>query len=144
MTASLHPNTELVAVAWLRSIPGVTQAGTTLPDAEKWAASGFVQVVGVGGFSDPYVPMIAPSVGITCWAANLDSGSPPWGKAAHLAESIRWACYRLGNTSPAVPVSYAGARLMSAFLLSEPRRVSSEPTSYARYDFDLGLRWTES
>lgn len=146
---ALHPTSELVAVAWLKTLAGLTAGNiaTTLPkDVTTWATAGFVQVTGVGGTPNMYVPMANPVVSVDCWAATAQGANPPWGKANQLAEIIRTAT--LAHTAFPVlvdytPGNYNPARLHSAFLLTEPRRVPNDPGGYARYTFDLQLAWSE-
>lgn len=134
---------ELVAAAWLRTVPGVGNAGHTLPrDVTTWATTGFVQAVTSGGSSSIYLPMHTPAVRIDCWAASATSGRPPWGKANALAEAIRTAC--LNHPAFPVAVTLPGslrARVHTAYLLGEPQRVPDDIASCARYTFPLALGW---
>ncbi len=145
----LHPTAELVTVAWLKTLAGVPSSAvaTTLPkDATTWSGGGFVQVTAVGGTPNMYVPMNDPVVSVDCWAANVQGSSSPWGKANQLAESVRAACYDLAAFPVLVtgmPGNYNDARVHSAWLMNEPRRITDDPGSYARYTFDLQSAWTE-
>lgn len=145
----LHPTSDLVAVAWLKALAGLTdgQVSTTLPqDTTTWATAGFVTAATVGGTPDMYVPMARPAVSLDCWAVSPNSGSPPWGKANQLAEIVRAAVYNLAEVTPllvSLPATYNDARVLSAYLLSEPRRVHDDDASYARYTCDLQLHWVE-
>jgi hypothetical protein len=143
-TITPRATAELVAVAWLRGVPGVPADGvaTTLPsDNSTWAASGFVQVTAVGGGPNPHLPVRASVVGVDCWAVNPGSGRPPWGKANSLAEAVRDGT--LGPSGRVVDLAAAGlsARVLEAYLLSEPRRVKGDAASYARYSFDMAMPW---
>jgi hypothetical protein len=156
---SLHPNTDLVAVAWLRSIPGIapTQVATSLPqDNTTWAGSGFVTVATVGGTPAMYLPVKQPVVQVDCWAVNPSSGRAPWGKANHLAETVRahiedtTRTANIGRRLTFAVGDYAAAAVSSAWLRTEPRRgitLGSVPVgdeaSYARFLFDLELWWRE-
>lgn len=145
MSAYIYPSHELVAVAWLKSITGLptAQIATTLPaDNSSWAASGFIQVTTVGGNPDIDVPTFRPVVQIDCWANNVDSQRPPWGKATHLAERIVWASYVDRPGSFDLGASVHTPRLMSVYALSEPRRIISDEAGFARVQFDLSFRWT--
>lgn len=146
MATWIFPSTEQVAVAWLKTLPGlpVNQIATTLPaDNASWATSGFVQVTTVGGTPQVHVPVFEPVVQIDIWACNVDSQRPPWGKAAHLAETIVWATY--SALQPGVfdlGANIHPPRLMSAFALSEPRRILHDEAGFARVQFDMSFRWT--
>ena len=146
MTATLIPVAEVVGVAWVATVDGVTpeQVSTTLPrDAATWAPSGYIQVSSVGGSPDKDFPMRRPVLQLDFWAVNPDSGKPPWGKANQLAELVRWGTYdqRYVRTVE-LPGLYLPARVMSAYLLDEPRRVPDDDASYARYTANLQLHYT--
>jgi hypothetical protein len=163
MTILLLPNSELVACAWLAQVPGwnAGMVGTTLPrigpagPLPDWIVAGFVTVTVVGGTPGSHVPQANPVLSVSCWAANATckgigqpinvSPRPPWGKAAQLAEQIRHAAYLLdkgiGRYVAMTPPGYAGAAVVSALLLSEPRRIPADIAGFARYQFDLQLTW---
>jgi len=140
------PHTELVAVAWLKTIPGlpVTAVGTTLPDEQTRWPEGFIQVSVVGGVTSMDVPQRRPILQLDCWAANPRSAKPPWGRANQIAEIAYQACYdhdaNLGKQVELVG-DYAPAYVQSAFPMSEPMRRGSDIALYARYGFDLELVW---
>lgn len=146
---SFLPHTELVAVAWLKGIPGIPAGavGTTLPaDIKAWP-DGFLQISVVGGGKDRYVPQHQPVVQVDCWAANPGGARPPWGKANQLAEIIAAHCY--GGVDDVLPVQrvvtlpdgYQNARVQSAFVATEPRRIPFDEARFARYSLDLQLFW---
>lgn len=144
---ALKPNSELVAVAWLKGVPGISslQVSTSRPqDNRTFASSGFVQVGPTAGQPDIDVPMRRPVASIHLWAVNLNSGRPPWGKAAQLGELILADCQRdtPRDVSEHLPDGYDGARVMSVYAMGEPRRVPGDLTSYAHFQFDLTLHWT--
>jgi len=165
VTTLLLPNSELVALAWLASVPGFTTAmvGTMLPKLPGsgtmpgWVATGFVTAAVVGGSPDAWMPQAQPVIGVNCWAVNATqtggptgpinpATKPPWGKAAQLGEQIRGAAYTLNRSGAArqvaMPVTgYAHAAVQSAVLLTEPRRVPGDVGSYARFTFDMQLFW---
>lgn len=152
MTVLQHATTDLVAVAWLASLPGFSAAmvGSILPrpDADgivPWAQTGFVQATIVGGSPDLYVPLASPVIQVDCWATQSNSDLPPYAKAASLAESIRWACLDEANFQGAISVrsGYAQARVKSAYLLTEPRRVYGDEADFGRFLLNLTLNWVE-
>jgi hypothetical protein len=147
MPVALRANTELVAAAWLAGVTGLSSGmvASTLPqDNSSWAASGFVTVRTVGGTPGMYVPLRAPVVSVDTWAVNLNSDKPPWGKANYLAELIDAGC-RASNVSRDLTLlsGYPGARVLSAYLLSEPRRAYGDQGDYAHYVMDLALHWVD-
>ncbi|MFE1849855.1 hypothetical protein ACFYOF_06255 [Streptomyces sp. NPDC007148] len=150
-TPVLRATPELVATAWLKTIVGDIVA-TTLPKRGKdgsitWAASGFVTLVVAGGSPNIYVPLRDPVVGLSCWALNPDSQKPPWGKASNLAETIVAATLDHPNvprTALALPAGYPSVQVKSAYVTGDPRRITDDSSSYARYDIPgLVVAWTE-
>lgn len=139
--------TEKVAVAWLASLPGfnASMVGTELPsDNSTWAASGFVTVSTVGGSPNIYLPFAAPVVGLQFWAVSPDTGLPPWAMAGELAETVRAGCYDTPNIGRTLTPAYCDqqARVMSAYLLAEPRRSYGDVGDYACITVDLALPWS--
>lgn len=151
----LRPTAERVAVAWLKALSGIPDnaVATVLPGPDdagnySWAASGFVQVVGVvGGDPGLDVPIRRSVLEISCWAVNVNRKQPPWGRANALAEELVYAVYGyLDSTDPRGPVvlpdSYGGAMVHTAIVQSEPRRRPADPSNYARYGLELELVWS--
>lgn len=151
MAVLLRANTELVAVAWLASAPGIdpAQVATTLPaNSAVWAESGFIQVGPVvGGSPNPHIPKRTPVVQVDCWAVNPTSGKPKWSKAINLAETIRAAYEQVDHrtiqrTLTLLP-GYPQARVTSTYFAVEPRRVPGDSGAYARYQADMIFDWIE-
>lgn len=147
MAPTPRANSELVAVAWLQGADGMEdgQVATTLPaDTTTWAAHGFVQVpMVVGGTPQLHHALREPVVQVDVWAVNPSSGKPPWGKAASLMELIVAATYDIDRMQRTLtlPTGYPQARVMTAHLITEPRRIPADNASYARYSADLALHW---
>jgi hypothetical protein len=148
VTTMLIPVTDIVAMALIRSIFGIdpTKVGTTLPkNVNNWA-DGFVQVVTVGGTPNIYVPLDGSVVAVSCWATNIGSGKPPWGKANQLAAIIQRDCIKHETYPRTLDLTmfgnYLPARVHSAYFVTEPHRIPSDEASYARYDGDLQINWT--
>lgn len=142
------PNTDLVTVAWLKLVPGVSQAATKLPEASvlRSLPGGFVRVLsGIGGFSPLDVPLRRPVVQIECWAAPAEgSQKVPWGVASDLAESIFLAQYDpalMDVTVDLVPVTFGQARVRTVNA-QEPRKIEGDPSGFARFDVDAMINWT--
>lgn len=149
MPARLLPNSELVAVAFLQQMPGVTAdvVATQLPKNEAdWAANGAITVAVVGGHPDVDLPVRNPLVQVDCWATTLNSNKPPWFKAAALAEAV-WQATRNRNRGARVisissgPVPYPAAIVLTAVFLTEWRRIYDDKADAARYSADLGMTW---
>jgi hypothetical protein len=158
MTApALTLNSDLVAQSWVRRIPavvalaGVPPVGMTVPAGENpsWAATGFIQVLVVGGSSHPDFELRRPVVSIMTHAVKVTSKEPPWNVAGRLAEYVFKACYdfdRAHNGSLEVVAGtrqYPNAQIIEVNALSEPRAVPGDPAGYARYMFDLQLEWVQ-
>ncbi len=158
MTADLLPRfatDELVTVAWIGSIPGLSpqMVATQLPpDTEKdgspaaWVKTGFVTVSVVGGNPDDMLPVDRPVMQIDTWATIPGSNKPPWERANRLAKAIQKATIdRVSIPRPLTIVSkgvvYPSAAVQGARALSTPRRVYDDAGDYARYTFDLWLSW---
>jgi hypothetical protein len=151
----LLPNDEIVGVAWLGSIPGLSPAmvGTQLPpdvdpngSVASWIATGFVTVSVVGGTPDAMLPIDRPVLQVDCWATVPGSNKPPWNKAAALASAIRYATWdRVRIPRPLVAsvngAEYPLAVVQSAYLATSFRRVYDDQGDYARLQGDLALSW---
>jgi hypothetical protein len=146
---SLRPTSELVAVAWLKGVTGIpsTAVATDLPaDNSTWSASGFVQVMSVGGSPNIYVPVAQPVIQVDLWAVNPNSSKPPWGKANQLAESIRMGTLdhaNVGRLLTGFPAAYNNARCLTVYPISEPRRIRDDSADFAHYTMDLQFMWIE-
>lgn len=141
------PNNELVAVAWLQSVDGIPsgKVATNLPSDVSAFADGFLTVAIAGGSPSIDVPMRRPVVQVDCWVSTSGSSNPRWGRANDLAELIRAATYDGFEMKPrrvTVRSGYDDARVWSAYLLTEPRRVVGDPNRHARYTFDMQFHWT--
>ncbi|MDQ3760976.1 MAG: hypothetical protein M3460_04555 [Actinomycetota bacterium] len=141
------PNVELLAVAWLKSLDGIPTGGvaTTLPaDPATWSQDGFVQVTSVGGSPAVHTPLRRPVVQLDTWANNPNSLKPPWGRASALMETIIWGCYQLSSQQRmfVLPHGFGNARLLTAWPVTEPRRVPADESGFARYTCDLTMVWT--
>lgn len=139
------PTSDLVALAWLKGIDGLSpdSISTTLPSDNSKLVDGFVVVSTVGGSPDIYVPMRNPVVAVDCYAAPVSGNKAPWARANALAEAIRMACYdRVDREVQITPGDYLPARVVSAYMVTEPRRINGDPAGFARYSADLQLHYT--
>lgn len=146
-----YPTNALVAVAWLgQRVAGLAPAmvATRLPrDLAAWADLGFVQASVVTGTPDVDVPIRRPLVQIDAWAHSPDGVKPPVNKAARLAELVRVATElptAKYSTPVAMPANYAGAIVLSAFVVTEPYEVTDDPSGFARISLDLELTWARA
>jgi hypothetical protein len=153
----LRATDELVAAAWIATIPGLNRdmVGSQLPpDANEdgsqasWVGNdaGFVQVAVVGGTSDPLLPVKRPVMQVDCWATLPGSNYPPWTQANRLAETIQYATWDRYNIARPLTITlngvvYPAAVVQSAYLTTRPRRITDDAGDYARYSFDLALQW---
>lgn len=146
---------ELVAVAWIASVPGFSPAmvGTTLPadvnpdgSPAAWLKTGYATVSVVGGNPDPLLPISRPVIQVDCWAAVPGSNKPPWNLAAALSRAIlraTWDRYRIPR--PLTPtlngVEYPTAVVQSATIVTAFRRMYDDAADYAHLSGDLNLSW---
>jgi len=153
MTTILRANTDLVAVAWLGGVAGLTAAmvGAQLPaDATTWITSGFVTVRTSGGRPVLDNALRGPVVTVDTWACKPTSSKPPWNRANELAELVVRACYPRTDAERTnlcrlltLPGSYPAVRVLSAYPVTEPRRSYGDIGDYASYTFDLQLNWVD-
>jgi hypothetical protein len=151
---SMRPDGTLVANAWLRLITSLPTSclGPTLPPARRpgsppdWVTHGFIQHTVVGGSPNVYVPIRHSVLQLDCWAITLDDRSPPWGIASNLAESVWAGSYadEFQNRELTVPAGYVVPRLMTTYLVSEPRKVNEDAAGLAHFQFDVQFNWTLS
>lgn len=153
MTTALYATTELVAVAYIASLPTLAAdgVGMQLPaDETTWAENGYVVVpVTVGGAPQSAMPVRRPVVQVECWATNPNSDVLPWGKANQLAEQIVASTFDRDIIARPVYVTFGGVaypqvKVSEAKALSEPRRVWSDLGDYAGYLLDLQLTWAQA
>lgn len=147
------PNSELVALAWIRDIVTAYDVGvgTTLqgpdPDTQilSWGDTGFIQARVVGGSINGTVPLREPVLAIDCFAANVGKNRPPWGRANSIAELIVLAARSInwGDTQRPVtlPAGYGLARVCDGSVINEPERRTADEANYARYGFELSVSW---
>lgn len=146
------PTTGLVAVAWLARIFGSSMVATSLPGPAadgtlSWQGSGFVQAQELGGREVVVDGVRRPVVTADLWAAPAQgSTKPPWNAAAQLAERLRVGTEegQAYGQPVTLPAAYAGARVLAAWLISEPVRVTDDPAGYARFTVDLALDWVRT
>lgn len=146
MTTLLRPNGELVASAWLGGLAGLSpqMVATQLPrDVASWQAGGFVTVAVNGGSPGIHNPMRSPTFRVDTWAVSRGSSKPQWFMANTLMELVDAGCRaQSGQRWLTLPSGYDLARVLTAYLLSEPQRVYDDAGNLARYTANLALHWT--
>lgn len=142
--AFVYATPEKVALGWAAAIFNPSMVGQQLPeDNTTWAASGFVTAsISPGLGPHMYYRFDRPVVSFQCWAVNADTGRPPWGRAQNLAETIRvQGTYANQPVSVTVEDASENARVLSSYLVSEPRKVFGDLGDYAAYVVDVQLFW---
>lgn len=136
-----YAGTEDVAVAWLTQL-GLL-AGMSLPEDPATWPNGFITPYGGGGSSNIDVPVISPVVLLKCWATTPGTNSPPWNMARNLAETVRTGCF--ARTAMGVfltlPNCDQNARVLSGYVITEPRPSYADAGDYACLLVDLRLHW---
>jgi len=149
-------NSDLVAVAWVASIPRVAVlaasppiAGSVPAQPTSWALTGFLELLTTGGSPHPEYRQRRPVVTVFAWAVKIGSKKPPWSQAARLAEYVFDACYdeqlahQLFPNITAEGVHYPTAQVQEISAISEPRKIPNDPAGYARYTFDFEMLWVQ-
>jgi hypothetical protein len=150
VAVQLLPTSELICIAYLKSAPGVLAdvIATQVPlDESQWAANGCITVAVVGGHPDPDIPVRNPMMQLDFFATNAGSAKIPWFKAADLAEQVWMATQNRQQIGRVVSISSGGkayppAKVLTAFWLTEPRRIYGDKGDWAHYSGDLALSWT--
>lgn len=151
----LRATDELVAVAWIGTIPGLSpgMVGEQLPEdvnsngtVAAWVSTGFVAVSVVGGTPSDLLPVNQAVMQVDCWATMPGSNKPPWFKAAAISRAIlraTWDRYRISRplTITVNGIAYPSAVVQSAYMATSFRRVYDDAGDYARYSGDLALTW---
>jgi hypothetical protein len=145
---TLYANTDLVAQAWLATVPGITadMVGATLPEPQAWAdKQGFVTAMATAGGDQPDYPLNGPVVLLDVYAYQLGSARPPWAQANNLASAIWWAARDRDVPAKDVtlPAGYPAARVTGAWTLGTPRRAYGDQGNYAHFRLDLQLKWVQ-
>jgi hypothetical protein len=161
----------LVGVAWLKAVLGLDAVATDLPRPDggtlSWASTktvdgGFItcRPLIAGGANIDVPQRRGSKFQVDTWAsAGGSSNKPLWNRADDLGERIRIAHEDRGNVyglhgiadqadivvaSPftiALPNNHDTARVLAAYLISEPTRVENDPSGYARVTVDLAIDW---
>lgn len=145
---ALIPTNDLVAISWLRTVPGVpeTKVSTRLPAKESLILpEGFVTVSVLTGSSNIYLPVRSPVIEIRTWAGPGEGGKEPqWWRANQLAECIREACLDHLSFGGVIETrsGYDDVCVPSAYLMSEPRKVISDDGRFAAFVFEVQMHWT--
>lgn len=157
-----HPTTELVAMAWIGSIPSQfgnftpSMVATQPPPEQNWPLNedglgNFITVTVVGGTPMPGVPISQPIVEVKAYATKPGSNKPPWFAANDLISRIWLATMSklpgvFGRKLDIVAngVQYAPASCLEAIVHTEPRRMYSDARNWACYSVDMSLSWREA
>lgn len=154
-TLPLYPTDEMVAVAWIGTVPGLSPAmvdevlppdvgadGTVAP----WVNTGFVTVTLVGGNPDDALPIQKPVVQVDVWTTKPGSNKPPWQKAYAIATAIVRATWDRTNIARPLAiaengVAYPAAAVKTAYVTAAWRRMYDDASDYAHLQGDLALEW---
>ncbi|RPE39745.1 hypothetical protein EDD90_2762 [Streptomyces sp. Ag109_O5-1] len=155
MTLPLYPTDEMVAAAWIGTIPDLSRdmTGEVLPPdvgadgtVAPWVGTGFVTVTLVGGNPDDSLPVQRPVVQVDVWTTDPGSNKPPWRMAHAIATAIVRATWDRNNIARALPitengVTYPPAAVKNAYVTSAFRRMYDDASDYAHLQGDLALEW---
>lgn len=141
------PNSSLVAVAWLKTLPGVDSryVATQLPPSNfTFGTSGFCVVTVVGGSPDAYLPEGHPVLQVDIYAIKEGSARPPWNACEDIAVAVTKACEGNGlfREELTLPGTYMPARVLQGQVIGEPKRAYGDGGSLAHIRVEIELHWT--
>jgi hypothetical protein len=143
--ANFFPTNELAGIHWLKSLTGIPadKVAIKLPDVSKWHDTGFVTLdVSPAGQPDMYVPWNNPQFDVYTWAADLNSGKPPWRKANNLAQIIveaQWDFSTFGRIQ--TPAQYRDVHVASVTVLRHPTPALADDARFAVYLTEITMTW---
>lgn len=152
-TVPKRANPEIVAAAYLRAMVTAYDVAVGMvlqgpdPDTGRltWGEVGFVQVSGINGTIDPYVPLRTSVASVDVYASKAQSKRPPWPVAFDLAELIIAATLDTDTHEThavvSLPTGYPNARVTGFRALSDPARRTADQSDYAHVGFDIELTW---
>jgi hypothetical protein len=156
-----HPNSELVAIAWIASIPApfgpfsANMVATQPPAEQSWSVNqdgiaNFITVTVIGGTPLLGMPIAQPVIEVKAYATKPGSNKPPWFAANDLLERIRLSTMSklpgvFGRTLTITSngAVYASAACTEAVVHTEPRRIYSDARNWAAYMMDMSISWRE-
>ena len=150
MAVRMLPNSELVAISYIQTMPGVmADVVSTQPPADEtqWGENGCITVTVVGGHPDVGLPVRNPLMQVDMFATNPGSDKIPWFKANALAEQVWMATLDKQQVGRVVSITAGGreyppAKVLTAFWMTEPRRIYGDKGDWAHYSGDLAMSWT--
>lgn len=157
MTATLYPDSVLVACGWFRTMLGLTaaQVGPVLPPpsegnppvAKPWVTNGgFIQLTAITGVdSAEELEVYRDLVQVDCYAIVPGSAKPPIAVASDLAQRAHLATKKRAGCQmyPPLPAKYHTAYVRSVTTQSRPRPLHEPGASgSSRFQFDVWVNWS--
>lgn len=139
-------NDELVAVAFFRDAIGSFFATSLPTDTASWFATGFGVVTSVQpDASDIYSPVRTSILQVDTYGVNPNSIDPNWGLASDLAMDIANLnlVTEILHRRLTLRAEYNTAKVMDFSFMAGPRRDTSDPNGYAKYQSDVSLTWVD-
>lgn len=138
-------NDELVAVAFFKANIG-TMFATRLPGPDGWVNTGFGVVSSVQPTTaDIYSPARESILQVDTYGVRLNQIDPDWERAADLAvevQELQWESTVL-HQALTLRDGYNQAKVMNFSVMAGPRRDTSDPNGYAKYQTDVSLTWVD-
>lgn len=152
-----YPDAEMVAAAWIRSIPGIVVDAVDVQF--PWdvnvppAVNGYVQVSSAGGVPDQNVPLFHTTVQVDCWVLAPSEDRIFRLRASALAKQIQYATWDrlkaergvevIEQLSDGTFITYPNAHVYTAVCLTDAHPlITAENPSYEAYSFDMMFTWT--
>lgn len=138
-------NDELVAVAFFKANIG-SYFATRLPDPAGWTATGFGVVSSVQPTTgDIYSPARESILQMDTYGVKLNQIDPDWEKAIDVAMAVEALNFQFNILHQALTLraGYNQAKVMNFSVMAGPRRDTSDPNGYAKYQTDVSLTWVD-
>jgi hypothetical protein len=150
------PDSELVMIAWIASIPEFTAdwVDHELPwDLNVPVENGYVQVTPIGGVPSQDVPLFMSTAQVDCYvnAPSEDRSFRLWAK--DIAMQIKMACYDREHVGRAVTpveqgpegllVTYPVCRVYDVYCLTDGHYIESKDNyNFEGWSMDFAITWT--
>jgi hypothetical protein len=149
------PDDEVVAIAWIETIPGLVLDGvsTELPDdIDISPRQGYIMVTQVGGGMGSDFPIHTAVLQCDCYVLNPDDDRVHDLSTKRIANKLREACFDRKNMQRALHphaigpdsmnIQYPLAKVFGAYAATFPHKIATPPDDqYSGHSVDITMTW---